>query len=225
MLKNWCFQIVVLEKTLESPSDSKEVKPVNPKGNQPWMFIGRTDAKTEVLIIWLPDVKSWLTGKDPDARKDWRQEKRATEDEMVRWDGWMASPMPSLNGHEFEQAPGVGDGQGHPAFCSPWGSQRVRHTKQLNNSNLTVISSIWGSSSWRTWSASYLLFPILFQPLCKIWISVKTGKFMQSEEWPGPKLWCSRQSLSWKLTFYFYATVHDQQWQIIEYFIISAWTF
>ena len=86
MLKNWCFQIVVLEKTLESPSDSKEVKPVNPKGNQLWMFIGRTDAKTEVLIIWLPDVKSWLTGKDPDARKDWRQEeKRATEDEMVGW--------------------------------------------------------------------------------------------------------------------------------------------
>ena len=121
MLKNWCFQIVVLEKTLENPSDSKEIKPVNPKGNQPWIFIGRSDAKTEVLIVWLPDVKSWLTGKDPDARKDWRQEeKRATEDEIVGW-------YHRLNGHEFEQAPGVGDGQGGLACCSLWGLQRVGH--------------------------------------------------------------------------------------------------
>ena len=82
--KNWCFQIVVLEKTLESPLDSKEVKPVNPKGNQPWIFIGRTDAEVEAQLLWLPDVKSWFTGKGPDAGKDWKQkEKETTEDEMA----------------------------------------------------------------------------------------------------------------------------------------------
>ena len=84
-LKNWCFRIVVLEKTPESPLDSKKIKPVNPKGKQPWIFIGRTDAEAEAPILWLPDVKSQLIGKDPDAVKDWKQkEKRETEDEMVR---------------------------------------------------------------------------------------------------------------------------------------------
>ena len=82
--KNWCFQTVALEKTLESPLDCKEVKPVNPKGNQPCIFTGRTDAKAEALILWLPDVKSQLTGKDFDSGKDWRQKKRAAEDEIVR---------------------------------------------------------------------------------------------------------------------------------------------
>ena len=84
-LKNWCFQIVVLEKTLESVLDSEEIKPFNPKGNQPWIFIGRADAEAEVSVLWPPDMKSWLTGKDPDAEKDRRQkEKGVTEDEMVR---------------------------------------------------------------------------------------------------------------------------------------------
>ena len=88
--KNWCFWTVVLEKTLESPMDCKEVQPVHPKGNQSWMFIGRTDAEVETLILWPPDAKSWLIWKHPDARKDWRQEEKGmTEDEMV---GWMASP-------------------------------------------------------------------------------------------------------------------------------------
>ena len=96
VLKNWCFWTVVLEKILESPLDSKEIKPVNPKGNQPWIFIERADA--EALILWPPDAKSWLIGKDPDAGEDWRQkEKGVTEDEMVRWHHW-------LNGREFEQA-------------------------------------------------------------------------------------------------------------------------
>ena len=90
------FQTVVLEKTLESPLDCKEIKPVNPKGNQSWIFIGRTDAEADISILWPPDVKSWLTGKDPDAGKDWRQEKKGTtEDEMVGWHHW-------LNGHESE---------------------------------------------------------------------------------------------------------------------------
>ena len=88
-LKNWCFWTVVLEKALESPLDSREIQPVHPKGNRFQMFIGRTDAEAETLILWPPDVKSWLIGKDPDAGKDWRQEKETTE---ALWDGWMASP-------------------------------------------------------------------------------------------------------------------------------------
>ena len=106
VLKNWCFWPVVLEKTLESPLDCKEIQPVNPKGNQSWRFIGRTDAKAETPIRWPPDVKNWLTEKDPDAGKDWRQEeKEETEDEIVGWHHW-------LNWHEFE-------GQGRLACCSP----------------------------------------------------------------------------------------------------------
>ena len=99
--KNWCFWTVVLEKTLESPLDCKESKPVHPKGNQSWIFIGRTDVEAETLIFWSPDMKSWLIGKDPDAGEDWRQEEKGmAEDEMVGWHHW-------LDGHEFEQALGV----------------------------------------------------------------------------------------------------------------------
>ena len=117
-LNNWCFGTVVLEKTLESPLDCKEIKSVNPEGNQPWIFIGRTDAKAP--IFWPPDVKSQLTGKDMNAGKDWRQEeKRLTEHEMVGWHHW-------LNGHEFEKTLEDGEGQGSLACCSPWG-RRVRH--------------------------------------------------------------------------------------------------
>ena len=94
-LKNWCFWTVVLEKTLESPSDWKETQPVHPKGNQSWIFIGRADAEAETPIFWPPDVKNWLIWKDPDAGKDWRQEKGTTEDEMAGWHH-------RLNGHEFE---------------------------------------------------------------------------------------------------------------------------
>ena len=103
-LKNWCFQIVVLEKTLESPLNYKETKPVNTKGNQPWIFIVRTDIETEVPILWPPNVKSWRIRKDPDAGKDWRQkEKGAAEDEMIRW-------YHQCHGHEFEQSPGDSEG-------------------------------------------------------------------------------------------------------------------
>ena len=97
MLKNWCFWIVVLEKTLESPLDCKEIKPVNPKGNQPWIFIGRTDSKAEAVIFWSHDAKSQLTGKGPDAGKDWGQEEKGViENEMVGWHHW-------LSGHKSEQ--------------------------------------------------------------------------------------------------------------------------
>ena len=94
-LKNCCFWTVVLAKTLESSLDSKEIQPVYPKGNQSWIFIGRTDAGVEAPILWPPDAKSWLIRKDPDAGKEWRREKGMTEDEMVGWYHW-------LNGHEFE---------------------------------------------------------------------------------------------------------------------------
>ena len=114
-LKNWCFQIVVLEKTLESPLDGKEMKPVKSKGNHPWIFIGKTDADAEDPILWPPDVKSWLIGKDPDAGKDWGQEEKGTtEDEMVGWHHWD-------NGHELKQTPGDSEGHGSLVFCSPWG--------------------------------------------------------------------------------------------------------
>ena len=104
-LKNWCFWIVVLEKTLENSLDCKEVKPVNPKGNPSWIFIGRTDAEAKNPILWPPDVKNWPTGKDPDAENDWRQENRGmSEDEMVGWHHWLSE-------HEFEQAPGDSKGQ------------------------------------------------------------------------------------------------------------------
>ena len=95
VLKNWCFSTVMLEKTPEIPFDSKEIQPVHPEGNQSWIFIGRTDAEAEAPIFWPPDAKNWLIGKDPDAGKDWRQEKRMTEDDMVGWHH-------RLNGHEFE---------------------------------------------------------------------------------------------------------------------------
>ena len=101
-LKNRCFWTVVLVKTLESRLDCKEIQSVHPKGDQSWVFIGRTDAEAETPMLWLPRGKSWLTGKDPDAGRDWRQEEKGmTEDEMVGWHYW-------LDGHEFEQAPGVG---------------------------------------------------------------------------------------------------------------------
>ena len=117
--KNWCSWTVVLEKTLESPLDCKEIQPIHPKGNQSWIFIGRTDAEAETPILWPPDVKNWLIGKDPYAGKDWRQEEKgSTEDEMVGWHH-------RLNGHEFEQAPRVGDWQGSLVCYSPWG-HRVR---------------------------------------------------------------------------------------------------
>ena len=105
MAKNWCFWTVVLEKTLECPLDCKEIQPVHPKGDQSWVFIGRTDAEAETPKLWPPDAKSWIIGKDPDAGKDWRQkEKGKTEDEIAGWHHW-------LNGHESEKAPEVGDGQ------------------------------------------------------------------------------------------------------------------
>ena len=107
--KNWCFWTVVLEKTLESPMDCKEIQPVHSKGDQPWVFFGRNDAKAETPVLWPPHAKSWLTGKDFDAGRDWGQ-KGMTEDEMAGWHHW-------LDGRESEWTPGVGDGQGGLVCC------------------------------------------------------------------------------------------------------------
>ena len=126
VLKDWCFRTVVLEKTLESPLDCKDIKPVNPKGNQSWIFIGRTEA--EAPILWPCDAKSKLIGKDPNAGKDWRQKKRVTEDEMVGYHH-------RFNGHELEQTSGNGEGQGSLACCSPWGCKESNTTWGLNNNN------------------------------------------------------------------------------------------
>ena len=133
-LKNWCSWTVVLEKTLESPVDSKEIKPVNPKGNQPWILIEMTDA--EAPILWLPDVNNWLPGKEPDAGKDWRQkEKRMTEDELVGWHH-------RFNGHEPGQPLGGGEGQGSLVCCSPWGRKESDMTWRLNNNNNYILKGL-----------------------------------------------------------------------------------
>ena len=124
--KNWCFWIVVLKKTLESPLDCKEIQPINLKGNQSWTFIGRTDTEAEAPILWSLDAKNWLLGKCPDAGKDWTQEERGTtEDEMVGWYQW-------LDGHEFEQVSGVGEGQGSLACFSPCSHKESDMTEWLH---------------------------------------------------------------------------------------------
>ena len=121
--KLWCWKIL-----LRIPW--KEIKPVNPKGNQSWIFIGRTDAEAETPILWLPDAKNWLIGNDPDAGKDWKHEQKGmTEDEMVGWHYW-------VDGDEFEQAPGVGDGQRSLVCCSPWGCKELDTTEWLNWTHL-----------------------------------------------------------------------------------------
>ena len=126
VLKNWCFWTLVLEKTLESPLDCKEIQPVHPKGDQFWVFFGRTDAEAETPLLWPPDEKSWLIGKDPDAGKDWGQEEKGTtEDEIPGWHH-------PLNGHEFEGTPGVDDGQGGLACCSSLGRKESDMTERLN---------------------------------------------------------------------------------------------
>ena len=146
VLKNWCFWTVVLEKTLESPLVCKEIQPVHPKGDQSWIFIGRTDAETEAPILWPPDVKNWNFGEDPDAGKDWeKKEKGMTEDEMVGWHHW-------LDGHEFEQALGVGDGQGSPLGC-----KELDTAEQLNcpRNSEWLENWLWGGfdgrGNWEDW--------------------------------------------------------------------------
>ena len=124
--ENWCFWTVVLVKTLESPLDCKEIQPVNPKGNQSWLFVGRTDAEAKTPLLWPADAKNWLIGKDSDPGKYWREEEKGTtENEMVWWHHW-------LDGYEFEQAPGVVDGQRSLVCYSPWGCRELDRIEWLN---------------------------------------------------------------------------------------------
>jgi len=133
VLKNWCFWTVVLEKTLERPLDCKEIQPVHPKGDQSWVFIGRTDVEAETPVLWPPHVKSWLIGKDPDAGRDWGQEEKGmTEDEM-------AGRHHQLDVCKFEWTPGVGDGQGGPTCCDSWGHKESDITEWLNWNELICI--------------------------------------------------------------------------------------
>ena len=142
VLKNWCFWTMILEKTLESPLGCKEIKPINPQGNQPWIFIGRTDDEAEAPILWPLDMKSWLIRKDPDAGKDWKQEEKGmTEDEVVGWHH-------RLNGHKFEQALGAGEGQGSLVCCSPRGHKDLDMTEQLNNNDFVSGSGYSSKQNW-----------------------------------------------------------------------------
>ena len=166
-LKNWCFWTVVLEKTLESPLDCKEIQPVHPKGDQFWVFVGRTDAEAETPILWPPHVKSWLIGKDPDAGRDWGQEeKRMTEDEMAGWHH-------RLDGRESEWTLGVVDGQGGLVSWDSWGLKELDTTERLN------------------WTMN-LLFSLLFRlNLCSLWEALQCGP------WDLLKvLWCLDRSMA-----------------------------
>ena len=165
--KNWCFCTVVLEKTLESNFDCKEIQPVHPKANQSWIFIGRTDAKVEALILWPPDVKYWLIGKDPDAGKDWRHEKKGmTEEEMVGWHH-------QLNGRVFEQVLGVGDGQGGLACCGPRDHKESDMTERLNWTEQPHLESIrcFCLSSCSYSAASSVSHPVCgcAHGICSLW--------------------------------------------------------
>ena len=165
--KNWCFWTVVLENTLESSLDCKKIKPVHPKGNQSWIFIKRTDAEAEIPILWPPNEKSWLIRKDPDAGKDWRQEKKGlTDDEMAGWHHW-------FDRHEFEQALGVGDWQGSLACYNPWGHKKLDMTEWLNWTELMMIC-------WFLPCRRFFIFIFSFMPLD-----------FKSTPFPIPELWRS----------------------------------
>ena len=143
-LKNWCFWTVVLKKTLESPLDCREIKPVNPKGYQSWIFIGRTDSEAEAPILWPRDTKNWPIRKNPDPGKDWSQEEKGTtEDKMAGWHYW-------LDGHQFEQSPGAGDGQASLVCCSPWGRKESDTTEQLNLTESHAMILNWANSGLLT---------------------------------------------------------------------------
>ena len=170
--KNWCFWTVVLEKTLESPLDCKEIQPVHPKGNQSWILIERTDAETEAPILWLPDVKNWLIWKDPDAGQDWRQkEKGLTEDEIVDWHH-------QLDGLEFEKALGVGDGQGSLVCCSPWGHKELDMTEWLNWTDCSV-----STGAHPQWSFCFFALSEEENKYKLIWVNLRGRKRKDLQIW------------------------------------------
>ena len=173
--KDWCFWTVVLEKTLESPLDCKEIQPVHSKRDQSWVFFGRNDAKAETPGLWPPHAKSWLIGKDPDAGRDWGQEEKGmTEDGMAGWHHL-------LHGHEFEWTSGVGDGQGGLAWWDSWGGKESDRTECLNWTALnwtierTTISEVcrgqwkYGVNSGRKW---------FYMPTTNIWSAAEIKKLI-----------------------------------------------
>ena len=150
--KNWCFWTVVLEKTLESLLDCKDIQPVHSEGNQPWDFFGRNDAKAETPVLWPAHAKSWLIGKDSDAGRGWGQEEKGTtEDEMAGWHH-------QLDGREFEWTPGDGDGQGGLACCDSWGHKESDTTERM----------IWTELNWRMLSIAWNIQDISFLRLCPL---------------------------------------------------------
>ena len=165
-LKNWCFWTVVLEKTLESPLDYKEIQPVHSKGDQSWVFFGRNDAKAETPVLWPPHVKGWLIGKDSDVGRDWGQEEKGmTEDETAGWHHW-------LNGHESEWTPGIGDGQG--GWCAAIHGVAKSRTRLRDWSDLIY---------WKHWC--WIEAPILWLPdakNCLIRKDPDSGKDWRHEE-------------------------------------------
>ena len=173
---NWYFWTAVLEKTLESPLNCKEIQPVHPKGNQSWIFIERTDAEAETPILWSPDVKNQLIGKDPDAGKDWRwEEKGMREDEMVGWHHW-------LNGHECEQTAGDGEGQRSLVCCSLWG-RKESDVIELSDKNKSCFYNIcWFTSFFTAVSFPTRSSPSLSIPLISAWFAFLC-------EWLGHKVW------------------------------------
>ena len=186
VLKNWCFWTVILEKTLESPSDCTEIKPVNPKGSQSWIFTGSIDAEPEAPILLSPDVKSRLIGKDPDAGKDWRQEEKGmTEDQMVGWHHW-------LDGHEFEQALGDGEGQGSLLYAvhevskswHNWGTEQQQQINCIYSHARAYIQCIKADlifpcqmKKLRPWEGPLSCF---FSEWDQLWVNHKT---IESECW------------------------------------------
>ena len=166
VLKNWCFRTVVPEKTFESSLDCKGIKLVNPKGNQPWILTGMTDAKAEAPILRPPDAKRRLTGKDPDDGKDWRQEEKGiTEAEVVGWHHWLC-------GHEFEQALGDGEEQGSLVCCSPWGCKELDTTEWLKN-NLFFIHI--------TLHIIYVIYFYIFCIYKAMWVNLRPNDKRKSE--------------------------------------------
>ena len=171
---NWCLWTVVLEKTLESPLECKDIQPVHSKGDQPWDFFGRNDARAETPVLWPPHAKSWLIGKDSDAGRDWGQEKkRTTEDEMAGWHHW-------LNGCESGWTPGVGDGQVGLACCDSWGCKESDMTEWLNWTELmTVWSQIRSLQFSMSWESSFLAAWTI-KRLLVIWIPTDQNQWESS---------------------------------------------
>ena len=201
VLKNWCFWTVVLEKTLESPLDCKEIQPVHSKGDQPWDFFGRTDAKAETPVLWPPHAKSWLTGKDSDAGRDWGQEEKGmTEDEMVGWHH-------GLDGRESEWTAGDGDGQGGLACCDSWGHKESDMTGWLNwteqllgRKDITNLDSILKSRDitlpTKVHLVKAMVFPVVMYG-CESW-TIKKAERRRIDAF---ELWCWRRLLrvSWTI--------------------------